>query len=410
MKEVKNLIQFINKARYFKIGQQAPKNSCFKGTVTPQSIFGGSGSYFEYTERYVGKECDSLMNYTGRYGATVSSLGNLDSKEKIDEFKRRGVEALNKEGAICYEFVLSMKDYETAAKYNIVNQEQFSAVIRRIAPVYFKSIGLDPENVAWWEDFHPENRTSTIPHPHIHFLFFENEPTGTFNKTYGKLPKKALDDFKRLFANQLLKREDKGAYRDLFDNINISRKNVLDNLKHADLNKVKSLKDLYAVLPKSGRLQINSANMAPYRDTVFKVVDDLLASNECRKTWENYLSSLERYEDQINRKAGSDVSSRKEIEISKLKDQIANYILSNRKGYIEENSYGSILKNKNYKISDGGSGQLYKDSSIVRGRLSRRNSAVSTKRAINGLIAKRQREIEREIDQYLNMDSYSMEI
>jgi len=53
---------------------------------------------------------------------------------------------------------------------------------------------------------------------------------------------------------------------------------------------------------------------------------------------------------------------------------------------------------------------LYKDSSIVRGKLSRRNSAVSTKRAINGLIAKRQREIEREIDQYLNMDSYSMEI
>jgi len=32
----------IMKARYFKIGQSAPRNSCFKGTVTPSSIFGGS--------------------------------------------------------------------------------------------------------------------------------------------------------------------------------------------------------------------------------------------------------------------------------------------------------------------------------------------------------------------------------
>ena len=63
-------VQFISKARYFRIGQVAPKNSCFKGTVTPQSIFGGAGSYFDYTERYVGKESDSLMNYTGRYGST----------------------------------------------------------------------------------------------------------------------------------------------------------------------------------------------------------------------------------------------------------------------------------------------------------------------------------------------------
>ena len=90
------------------------------------------------------------------------------------------------------------------------------------------------------------------------------------------------------------------------------------------------------------------------------------------------------------------------MDISKLKDQIANYILSNRKGYIMENSYNSILKNRNYKISDGSHGKVYKDSSIVRERLSTRNSTVSTKRAINGLVAKRQREIEREIDMYLN--------
>ena len=79
-------------------------------------------------------------------------------------------------------------------------------------------------------------------------------------------------DISALSAYEMLKREDQGVYRDLFNNINESRRFVLDNLKHRERNKVKSLKDLYAVLPKGGRLQINSSNMAPYRETVFRVV------------------------------------------------------------------------------------------------------------------------------------------
>ena len=73
------------KVRYFRIGQEAPKNSCFKGTVTSSSIFGGSGSYFNYCERYVDKENGSLMSYTGRYGFTMTSEGYLDTKEKSKE-------------------------------------------------------------------------------------------------------------------------------------------------------------------------------------------------------------------------------------------------------------------------------------------------------------------------------------
>ncbi|MBQ2657563.1 MAG: hypothetical protein IJF87_03210 [Erysipelotrichaceae bacterium] len=403
--------QFINKARYFRMGQEAPKNSCFKGTVTPQSIFGGSGSYFDYTERYVGKEADSLMNYTGRYGSTVSSDGDLNTQEKIQSFKEKGIEALSKDGAICYEFVLSMKDYDTASNYNIVNQEQFSSVIKTIMPSYLKSIGLDPNNVSWWEDFHPENRTSTIPHPHVHILFFENEPTGTFDKTYGKLPKKSLDDFKRMFANQLLKREYSGKYSELFRDINVSRQNILEKTKHTDLSKIKTVKDLYAVLPSSGRLQINSANMIPYREAVFRVVDNLLSSKECRREWESYLNALERYESEIDSKAGENVSSRKDVEIEKIRKQIANYILSGRKGFEKENSYERILENRNHRDIEGNKGRIYKDTDIVRSRLSERNSSVPVKRVINGLLAQRQREIENEIEQYLDQGrGYSMSL
>ena len=397
------------KVRYFRMNEAAPKNSCFKGTVTPHSIFGGSGSYFDYCERYIDKEEKSLMNYTGRYGCTMSSEGLLDTKEKTEQFRKEGIDALNRDGAVVYEIVCSMQDYERASNYNLTNQEQFSQVISSIMPVYLKSIGLDPYNVSWWEDFHPENRTSIVPHPHIHVLFFEKEPSHRFDESYGKLPKKALDSFKRMFANEMLKREDQSIYRDMFNDINMSRRQIMDTLEHTDLSRVKSIKDLYAVLPKTGRLQINSANMAPYRETVYRVVDSLLQSKDCREQWDSYISTLDRYESKVNGKINSGISNRKDAEIAKIREEIANHILSGRKGYEKENSYEKILENRNHREIDGDKGRLYKDTDIVRSRLSNRNSSLPVKRVINGLLAQRQREIENEIEQFLDQGKgYSM--
>ena len=45
-----------------------------------------------------------------------------------------------------------------------------------------------------------------------------------------------------------------------------------------------------------------------------------------------------------------------------------------------------------------------KDPSIVRDRLSSRNSDRSIRKGISGLLDKRQKEIEKEIDQYLGKD------
>ena len=53
----------------------------------------------------------------------------------------------------------------------------------------------------------------------------------------------------------------------------------------------------------------------------------------------------------------------------------------------------------------------YKDPSIVRDRLSSRNPDIPIIKGIDSLLSKRQREIEKEIEQYLDRDkgySYSM--
>ncbi|MCR5095620.1 MAG: hypothetical protein K6A70_02655 [Erysipelotrichaceae bacterium] len=397
----------IVKARYFKIGQSAPRNSCFKGTVTPSSIFGGSNSYFSYTERYSDIEKDkggSLLDYTGRYGYTMSSDGLLDSEEKKKAFKQKGMECLSKEGSVVYELIVSLKDYDTADDYHLSNQEQFSVAIDKIMPSYIRSLGLDPDNVSWWEDFHPENRTSITPHPHIHLLFYENEPSHSFDHLYGKLPKKSLNDFKRMFANEMIRRQDQSKYRELFDDINISKTKVLDRVRHIDLDRVKTVKDLYAILPDKGRLQINSYHMAPYRETIYKVVDRLLESRDCRDAWRSYKAALERYDDVVNYKNHYANSDRSMTEIAKTKQQIANLILQGKKDFIRDNSYDRLLSNDNYRSADGEKGKTYKDPSIVRDRLSSRNPDKAIAKGIGSLLSKRQREIEKEISEYLDLD------
>ncbi|MBR4461574.1 MAG: hypothetical protein IKS51_03225 [Erysipelotrichaceae bacterium] len=401
----------ICKARYFRMGEKAPKNSCFKGLVTPSSIFGGSGSYFSYTERYNRKEEESLLDYTGRYGYTMTSNGFLDTDEKKEAFISRGIESLQKPGAVVYEIICSMESYEKASRYSLTNQDQFSAVVTRIMPSYIRAIGLDPRNVTWWEDFHPENRTSIVPHPHIHLLFYEDEPSHTFDHLYGKLPRKAIKDFKRMFANEMIKRQDHSVYRETFKDIDLTKRDLLEKVQHIRFENIQTVKDLYAVLPEHGRLQINSANMAPYKDAIYKVVDNLLESDQCEFAWKNYLGSLKKYDYEVDDVTGDDVSSKSEKEISKTRQQIANMILQGRKDAIETFDYEEVVYNDNYKETDGDKGILYKDPSIVRDRLSSRNPDIPIMKGIGSLLAKRQREIEQEIEEYLDQDkgySYGM--
>ena len=397
----------ICKARYFRIGEKAPKNSCFKGTVSPASIFGGSSSYFNYTERYNDgdKEKGSLIDYTGRYEHTMTSDGFLDTEEKRKQFKDKGKECLSKEGSVVYEIICSMENYEKASNYSLTNQDQFSAVVTKIMPSYIRSIGLDPKNVTWWEDFHPENRTSITPHPHIHLLFFENEPSHTFDHLYGKLPRKALNDFKRMFANEMIKRQDYGRYSEIFNDINMNKAKVLDRVMHINFDNVKTVKDLYAILPEKGRLQINSFHMAPYRETIFKVVDDLLESKKCRESWRGYVDALELYDDMIDSQNHYEISTRKETEIAKTREQIANAILKAKKDFTRDSSYEKLLSNENHRPIDGEKGKTYKDPDIVRDRLSSRNPEPHVNRLINGLLAQRQKEIEQEIETFLDMDN-----
>lgn len=390
----------INKVRYLIVGNPAPPNSRFKGTVTADTIFGSGMSVFNYSSRYAKEESDqdfnyeSIFDYAGRYADnkinfTMSSEGKLDTKEKIASFIEHGKSVLDKDGQILWEFVFSPKDIETSDKYHLSNQSDYAAVISKIMPGYLKQCGFDPNNISWWEDYHPDNRTSIEPHPHIHIYFFENNQ----ERTRGKLKQKDLNLFKRLMANEMIKREDKSQYREIFNNVNMNKAKILNYSKKFKLNEIESVKDLYRVLPSSGRLQYNSANMIPYRKAIDRVVNEILNSDECKDAWESFQKSLSQYEELSNRINGGNLSLRKQTETKKLKVEIANYILSEKKNFIEENSYENITRDS--------SGRSFSRKTIKQNMDSRGQNTVKIKRFINGMVAQRQREIEDEIEEFL---------
>lgn len=397
----------INKVRFLIIGEQAPNNSRFKGTITSDSIFGSGVSVFNYSSRYAKEESDkdfdfdSIFDYSGRYkdnkiNFTMSSDGKLDTKEKLNKFIDNGKQLLNKDGAILWEFVFSPKDISTSDKYNLSNQNDYASVVSKILPNYLKQIGFDPNNVVWWQDYHPDNRTSIEPHPHIHLYFFEKNQ----ERTRGKLQRKDLNLFKRLMANEMIKRQDKQKYSDIFNDVNKNKKLLLDYSKKFNLNNIKSVRDLYKVLPSEGRLQYNSANMIGYRKAIDKVVNELLNSDDCKEAWTELNNKLDEYEKLVNTINGDNLSTRKETEITKLKVEIANHILSEKKNYIENKDYyKDDPSSKSKTLTKSGKGS--KGKSGINIKLGTNDFHKPIKRFINGAIAKRQREIEDEIDEFL---------
>ena len=152
--------------------------------------------------------------------------------------------------------------------------------------------------------------------------------------------------------------------------------------------------------------------MVPYKETIYKVVDSLLESKDCRKQWNSYKEALQRYDSMNSHRYWSPEtedyywqrSDRGKREIVKTKKQIANLILQGKKDFNRDNSYDRLLSNDNYRSADGDKGKIYKDPSIVRDRLSSRNQDKAIAKGIGSLLSKRQREIEKEISEYLDLD------
>lgn len=320
----------IDKLRYFKCGFSAPKNSSFKGTMTTDSLM----EYSEYTGREEAKENDKHLetNESGYFGYTVShhagctrsSIGLLDSKEKIKEFRKEIELCFHNKGDLAWENVLSIADFSEAEKYGLFTIEDWEIALNKALPKFFKYAGFKEDNTVWWWDYHINKF-----HPHVHIIWTEKVK---LHKD-GYLPPRYLKALKRYTALELMARKElldqiDTTYNEFFKNKDLQLKEIITNIDNYLQNNIdQDIKDLYQVLPRQGRLQYNSYNMKDYKPLIDKIIQRILDIPDVKVDYDNWLATLDQLKENMNKINASDIDSFKEAELKKLYTRIGNRIL-----------------------------------------------------------------------------------
>ena len=320
----------ISKFRFLECGKAPPKGSRFKGTISTASLL----DWYEYTGREKaadrkkerGMHEGGLLGYTSQDDTTrtFSSDGWL-TKDKMPGFKKKIAKAFHKDGDICWDTVVSLKDYQDSFQSNMNDVNDYAAIVSKSLPGYFKSIGLDPDNMIWWMNYHNNKKN-----PHMHIVFMEKVHT----RTRGKLAQKYLDKYKSTWLKELgLRQEFTKRYgkapKDVFREKDALRKTLISGLDMRFHDQL--LHSFYTTMPKKGRLSYNSKNMKPYRRQLNLIIRSLLQDEEIRPTYEEWLGKVEMLDDLQNTLANEKISHFKKTELDKLYTRIGNMILGHAK-------------------------------------------------------------------------------
>ncbi|MCH1942412.1 relaxase MobL [Holdemania massiliensis] len=343
----------IVKSRFLEIGKQAPKRSRFKGIITQKSIIGWSkytGRSSAKTQQDLGDRLscheDGFLGYTSRSNATsgtYSYLGwiNKDNRKTLiqDLYK-----ATDHDGAILYDTVISLKNYELADKAHLKNHSDYANICKKILPQFLKKMGLDPDNVIWWEDQH----TNTM-HPHMHLCFIEKNQT----RTRGKLTQKQLDQFQLLFAKEINSRLSNKESKDYLQSKDKAFTDLLFQITSDTILNLNTVHDtvlqLYQKLPTAGRLQYGSSAMMPYREEIDEITTAILSSQPLKTAYDDYMQKVDDLEKEMQKATGKTGNIRT-AETKKLMKQCGNLILQQFKNpeFINEinNLERPLQKNK----------------------------------------------------------------
>ena len=344
---------------FLQYGKHAPSNSGFKGIVTTESVFGGfvnylvrdkaiSNSMDDELARGKGEQAKhtassllhsehgldgSLMDYTSRENATKNSNdkayftmtneGKIYSQEQREEWIRNSMKSFSKDGDLIWTLVVSLDNYDLLNEYELKTQEDFASTTQKALNKTFKKIGLDPKNMIWWEDFH-----TNTDHPHMHITFLEKEHT----RDRGKFTEKEIDKVKTTIITEIAARK---RYKELYlqesedalKMINPLKKEVISQMETLSYKTLKDVSNLYSQLPRSGRLQYNSTNMAPYKNQLDNIVEQILKSDSLKESYKKFADHLKTFDENMNAIGNEKISHMFESEDSKLRTQIANEIL-----------------------------------------------------------------------------------
>lgn len=255
-------------------------------------------------------------------GLTMTSNGTYTA-ESIHEFKNICRESFKDKGDIVWDMVVALPTYDYAENCGLRTQHDYAGLVSKVLPQFFKKIGLDPQNMLWWENYHKNTE-----HPHMHICFLEKNKT----RSRGKVTLKQLKSLKAIIIKELSLRED--FFRDtaikpeqFFKNKDAEIKEMIRASKNYDFSKIKTVTDLALVLPRYGRMQYGSYQMMPYREKLDEIAEEFLNSDALKDMYKSFLEKLDTLSQTMDTAAGTDIATIKDTEIKKLHKQIANIIL-----------------------------------------------------------------------------------
>lgn len=229
-------------------------------------------NYFTYTlaDKKVGENATAADYFTKSTGL-FNQHGKIDG-EQFEKLK----EQLRDTESIIWHGVFSF-DAETSAQFETDDaaieflRQNFGALIDRTS--------LDKENIELYASLHKDTDNR-----HIHFAFFEREPKhldAKGNKCYtkkGNFGKGALTDF-LIASNLKLSKENSNAFWQA-RNATMERLKLLRGNGKYENEVKKKLCALANDLPKTGRLQYKSENMAELRPRIDEITELVLHSDK----------------------------------------------------------------------------------------------------------------------------------
>lgn len=206
-------------------------------------------------------EAKSIDEYMTRFNTLGAfSLHGAMTKEELDEWRKNA----QKTQATLYHGVMSLP----AKQSEFVGYEDMEKLVRQTFGGFLKNAGFDPKNAALMCAVHgnTENR-------HFHFTFYEKKPLYRDNRgelcyrRRWKIDEQVLKDYRMSTTAYLDENK-----RDLYNYRNAAVNGIRGlNITPSDRALYVELCSLADKLPKRGRLQYNSDNVAPFRKDIDRV-------------------------------------------------------------------------------------------------------------------------------------------
>lgn len=270
---------------------KAPNDAYVQENLEARRFY-SSGKDYDYV-KYVSSGSKEKIDFVEYSGNNEKSTGIFNENGLMNEQQIKELRAkLRKTNSPIWHGVIS---FTTEFGDNFCNTyEKAYELMKAEFPKFFEKAHLDPNNIEWFAGLH-ENTDNK----HIHFSFFEKSPYRT--KIHGQellfsdgfIPIEAINSFKVSAEMRLLNINKEIAYAR--ESLTLEFKKIAKNGDY-----MKDFRSLAFILPKTGRIGYDSANMEQFRPQINLIVSTIInADKDLRKKYSNFERFLSKRDNEL---------------------------------------------------------------------------------------------------------------